>query len=269
MWYDLLKIKNIYLQGRTVSIKNGEAVRFWWHPWLYDLPLKECVPVLFELSENKNAYVAQVKNGEINMQFRGWLQGELAVCWDKIRCDVENFPLINEADLISWKFSVKSVYNGLTKNDSGLYHKRIWKGKIPPKIKIFLWLLYNDAVLTKDNLIRRRWIGDPKCMFCEEDENITHLFFQCPTAKVIWSVIAVCFGANNIPTNLTQCWNWCEKWLPFGKKYHPWEIVAFCWAIWKSRNKACFEGKKIKSPIEIFCHACALMNFWTGHRSLC
>jgi len=61
-----------------------------------------------------------------------------------------------------------------------------------------------------------------------------------------------------------RCWLWCEKWLPFGKKFHPWGIGAICWAIWKSRNKACFEKKLIKNPLEIICHACALMNFWSG-----
>lgn len=222
------------MQGRIVSIKNGENVRFWLDPWLYDISLKECAPVLFELSENKNVFVAQVKNGEISLQFRRWLHGDLALCWDKIWSNVENFSLTNDSDCISWKlekngkFSVKSLYNGLTRNESGLYHKRIWKGKIPPKIKIFLLLLTNDAILTRDNLIRRKWNGDPKCLFCDADEIITHLFFQCPIAKVIWSVVAVCLGANNISSNLDQCWKWCESWLPYGKKFHPWGVVAFC-----------------------------------------
>ena len=35
----------------------------------------------------------------------------------------------------SGKFSVKSVYNALTKSSSRACHKRIWKGKIPEKIK--------------------------------------------------------------------------------------------------------------------------------------
>jgi len=190
MWYDLLIIKSIYLQGRNVSIKNGESVRFWWDNWLYDLPLKEVAPVLFELSENKGVYVSQVKNGEVVMQFRRWLYGDLALCWERIWSDVKNFSLSNESDVISWKFekngkfSVKSVYNGLTKNDSGLYHKRIWKGKIPPKIKIFLWLLTNDAILTKDNLLKRKWSGDPKCVFCEANETITHLFSSVPLLEL-------------------------------------------------------------------------------------
>jgi len=31
----------------------------------------------------------------------------------------------------------------------------IWQNKLPMKIKIFLWYLKKDVVLTKDNLVRR------------------------------------------------------------------------------------------------------------------
>ena len=64
--------------------------------------------------------------------------------------------------------------------------------------------------------------------------------------------------------NLEQCWLWCEKWFPFGKKFHPWGVAAICWAIWKCRNKVAFEGKALKNPLEIICHACALMIYWSG-----
>lgn len=30
------------------------------------------------------------------------------------------------------------------------------------------------------------------------------------------------------------------------------------------RNKICFEGKKLHNPLEIVCHACALIKFWAG-----
>jgi len=36
----------------------------------------------------------------------------------------------------------------------------------------------NNAILTKDNLIKRRWSGTPTCYFCNSDENIQHLFFS-------------------------------------------------------------------------------------------
>lgn len=80
--------------------------------------------------------------------------------------------------------------------------------------------------------------------------------------------IAKCLGSYGIPVNLGQCWSWCDKWLPQGKKVHVWGVAAICWAIWKARNNACLNKRLIKNPLEIICHACALMKYWTGQTEL-
>ena len=49
----------------------------------------------------------------------------------------------------------------LTSSETGLSFKSIRKAKIPHRIKLFLWLLENQVVLTKDNLLKRNWQGDP------------------------------------------------------------------------------------------------------------
>jgi hypothetical protein len=162
------------------------------------------------------------------------------------------------------KFSVKSVYNAMASNDSGPYHKKIWKGKIPAKIKIFLWLMMNNAVLTKDNLLKRKWVGDPSCYFCKKNETVSHFFFQCSTTKSVWAIVAKSIGANNVPRSLEQCWAWCDKWLPNGKQFHVVGVAAICWAIWKTRNKACFDGKLLNDPISVICDACVLIGYWAG-----
>ena len=66
--------------------------------------------------------------------------------------------------------------------------------------------------------------------FCSQPETVDHLLFQCSTAKVVWATVAVCFGANNVPRSLNQCWEWYERWLPLGKKFHTLGIAAVCWA---------------------------------------
>lgn len=76
--------------------------------------------------------------------------------------------------------------------------------------------------------------------------------------------MAKCFGASNVPSNLEQYWQWCELWFPLGKQYHPRGIAVICWAIWKGPNKACFEQKLINNPLEVICHASALMIYWSG-----
>ena len=37
-----------------------------------------------------------------------------------------------------------------------------------------------------------------------------------------------------------------------------------CWAIWKCHNRACFDQKMIKSPIEIIIHAGSFMSYWSS-----
>lgn len=120
----------------------------------------------------------------------------------------------------------------------------------------------NNVVLTKDNLLRRKWVGSPTCYFCSH--TVAHLFFQCSTAKAIWGIVAKCIGANNVHRSFNQSWLWCEKWLPSGNKFHAVGIAAVYWAIWKVRNQACFDGKIPKNPASIICFACPLMKYWVG-----
>jgi hypothetical protein len=61
--------------------------------------------------------------------------------------------------------------------------------KIPLKTKKFGWYLRRGVILTKDNLVKRNWDVSTWCVFCHQDETITHLFFQCRFARSVWSLI--------------------------------------------------------------------------------
>jgi hypothetical protein len=54
--------------------------------------------------------------------------------------------------------------------------KKLWKVRIPLKIKIFMWYVYKGVVVTKDNLAKCNWNGSKQCSFCCNDESIQHLF---------------------------------------------------------------------------------------------
>jgi hypothetical protein len=81
---------------------------------------------------------------------------------------------------------VKSVYKQLSKHEFGPSFKRIWKAKLPEKIKVFMWFMEQNVILTKDNLLKKKWQGSPNCYMCGEPESVDHLFFSCPVAKVTW-----------------------------------------------------------------------------------
>jgi hypothetical protein len=41
-------------------------------------------------------------------------------------------------------------------------------------------------------------------------------------------------------------------------------VAAICWTIWKLRNRACFEGKLIQTPVELIYFAVVFMKYWAG-----
>jgi hypothetical protein len=66
--------------------------------------------------------------------------------------------------------------------------------KSPKKIKMFMWLVEKKYILTKDNMVKRKWKGNPGCYFSTCPETTDHILFECLIAKVVWGVIVICFN---------------------------------------------------------------------------
>jgi hypothetical protein len=58
------------------------------------------------------------------------------------------------------------------------------------RVTYFLWLLANNKVLTRNNLAKRKNVADKTCLFCVENESVTHLFYGCCVAKRMWFEVA-------------------------------------------------------------------------------
>jgi hypothetical protein len=41
-------------------------------------------------------------------------------------------------------------------------------------------------------------------------------------------------------------------------------LAGICWAIWKLRNRACFEHKLINNPVELISCSTIFMKYWAG-----
>jgi hypothetical protein len=67
-------------------------------------------------------------------------------------------------------------------------------------------VLKQKVIFTKDNLSKRNWHGCKKCAFCDHEESINHLFFDCPFARLVWRVVHFTFNIVP-PTNCTNMFN--------------------------------------------------------------
>jgi hypothetical protein len=76
--------------------------------------------------------------------------------------------------------------------------------------------------------------------------------------------VARSIGAPTRPGSFTQYFWWIPQFLPVSRNVQITGVAAICWAIWKLRNRACFEGKMIQSPVELICFAVVFMKYWAG-----
>lgn len=144
------------------------------------------------------------------------------------------------------KISTKSMYNHMSNNDSGTAHKRIWKAKnLENKKKLYgFWKL--ERQWKKIIWLERTDMEILCAISVESKKNIDNLFFACPIAKVVWGAIVSCFNSGTRLISYDQFLSWIEVDLPGGERMHLIRLAVVCWAIWKSRNKACFDKVLIK-----------------------
>jgi hypothetical protein len=89
-------------------------------------------------------------------------------------------------------------------------YRFLWKSKLPQKLKVFIWLVVRNKILTKDNLKKINWHGSSDCCFCGGPESIDHLFFKCTIARFVWRVIKVALNLDFIPKNTREL---CDSWM--------------------------------------------------------
>jgi hypothetical protein len=141
--------------------------------------------------------------------------------------------------------------------------KFLWKTKIPMKVRIFLWLMVKCSVLTKDNLMRKGWTGDPHCHFCNKTESIDHLLFSCALAKLVWQVILCAFQLVRPPENTADLFgNWIKSFPKDQRHLVMCGASAVCWVLWKTRNDVCFNRAVVSDPTITIYRLCNFLNNW-------
>jgi len=164
--------------------------------------------------------------------------------WWELLAMMDDFSFSEEEDHILWshtssgKYEVQSLYAMISfRGVVPMYVSSIWKLSVPPRVNFFLWLVSNNKVLTRDNLAKRQEVSDPTCLMCNEREFVTHLFFDCCVASLVWSIISDLLGLNigEIFESMARLW--------LANKNHELNNVlssAVIWSIWKLRNELCF-----------------------------
>ena len=164
---------------------KGDKVRFWEDQWLGNTSLAILYWPLYVINEQQGKSVREVWDGEnLMLTFRRTVSEQGMNLWWELVNLMSEVTLSEEEDQIIWaysssgKYSVQSLYIVVNFGAiSPVFFSSIWKLPIPPRVQFFLWLLFKNKLLTRNNLAKRRTVNDNTCLLCSEKESINHLFF--------------------------------------------------------------------------------------------
>jgi len=100
MWSDLLKVRDIYLQGRQLKVKDGRSTLFWRDTWIYDKPLSSLFPDLFKICEQPDISLYHVKLDPNHVTFTRWLIDDLWLSLENIQKEIANIQLTDGKDCV-------------------------------------------------------------------------------------------------------------------------------------------------------------------------
>lgn len=87
-------------------------------------------------------------------------------------------------------FYTRKVYHNLKMPQQTVPWRKMVSNSIARSRAIFIvWLACQDRLSTKERLHRFGFIDNDSCIFCDQQENLQHLFFQCLKMKNIWKKV--------------------------------------------------------------------------------
>jgi hypothetical protein len=262
-----MEVKDQFFARGKMVVGDGNQTRFWEDLWIGSEPFMTKYPSLYAILRRKNATVAKVLSTvPLCVSFRRGLSGANRDRWMELVSSVIDVQLHTRDDSFMWNlgktFTVSAMYNSLMGSTGIPVDCRTWKLRVPLKIKVFLWYLKEGVILTKDNLAKRQWKGCTKCCFCEANESIQHLFFECPMARLMWFAINMAYGIC-APSNVSHLFGpWIDSFSHELRNQVLVGVAAMCWALWLCRNDVVFRRSKLNYCLQVIFRGTYWIRSW-------
>nr|XP_027103160.1 uncharacterized protein LOC113724458 [Coffea arabica] len=147
-------------------------------------------------------------------------------------------------------FSVSSAYSLVEQEDNCLWvFSQVWLEGCPIKIS-FLMLRLLRLCIPLIGLLRHVGVQGPsKCHCCAEpeEEEVNHIFCTGELAQAVWGIFQCSSGEPVVSSFRHMAIRWWlqrgqNKYVKFVYRLPP---MLVCWELWKVRNRAVFDGRKM------------------------
>ena len=262
VWKSIMAAKPILELGCCWRVGDGADIKILSDKWIPNHPTNGVIHPPGEVG--RDWYVSDL----IDPDLKWWRRDFIVAKFHKEDADaILRIPLSHRhtQDAIVWVhnkrgvYSVKSGYHvakqSLKNEDwaecssgpkGSQVWSKLWKLRVPNKIKVFGWRACHNILPTHDNLVLRRILEDDGCILCSRmAETGIHALSECAVAKGVWSGSMI---------KLQKC---CQDQQDVLQLFHELmgrlstaEFELFLvqsWLIWNQRNTVA-HGGKLKDP---------------------
>ena len=133
------------------------------------------------------AYVLGLE-GDLKYEWNNYVKGLVSL---GIELNKDKYLLMWSWDTKSGQVSAKKAYEvqmmEVIETELVFWYNDLWKLQFPLKVKLFMWLLLEQRILTWENLVKRGIHGPRRYILYGNCEEISyHLFVDCIFTKDIW-----------------------------------------------------------------------------------
>ncbi|XP_039135720.1 uncharacterized protein LOC120273142 [Dioscorea cayenensis subsp. rotundata] len=238
------KTMSVIKQNFHLATCNPNLVNVWEDPWLLDLPLNYKptfinMNVIDDLAVNSFISENTFNSNACSELFGGSLS--------RVVLNETNFDIHASNDWVWRPISSKAttvavvydfVNSGRTSQLVWNGWQIIWKLKVVPRVKVFLWKLAHGKLPTGNYLFNLNIGPVSLCHFCNiHPENSTHLFWECRNSVSCWLITLNWLGLDHsFLTQLKQgswltCNLHCNIKCDFAKAF----LASVAYHIWSAR----------------------------------
>lgn len=234
-WSQLLSIKHLFDWSITWSVGDGNSISYWYDKWGTEVLKQTGSRCMGHAISLRSAVQSGSMDLEEEISFTDGQQDIMSWCWEgnQVYSAKSIYKLLTEGGLIKWEFSF------------------IWKLPIPPSVRIFIYLLLNEKLLTRDVMVARHFpIQDTSCPLCDSCslETANHIFFECSYSRRLWNKLTSLVSRTIMVPGQTTQEVWASSEHGFANApgmRSKWRVLfsSACWSIWKQRNCKVFRTK--------------------------
>jgi len=247
-WDSLRELLPLYRAITTVDIKDGTSTSFWDDSWLPEGPLSELLPALHSHATSPHATVSDILSTGIDHHIQR--RQTRAAVQEKAQLSalIAHTHLTDGGDMrncifqgTEGKFQTSLLYKALMAATAlpSDFAKMVWNNCALPRVKFFIWLLVQNRIQSRSNLLKKSIITDATCALCHNcDESADHLIFTCPVAASLWQHVGIERNSSTTVSNLGAL----QRPNAIPETHFSVFIFLCCWNIWKHRNRVVFDA---------------------------